>query len=528
MHLSDIFSINKALKTSVAIGLGLSLVACNSDSNKPPTPTPTPIPTPAPTPAPSDDDIVFDANQFSKPGDISNQYFPLTPGEFRSYTKMEDGEVIGVIEQRVLAPDPDSTIAIAGISEYVIVEEVEFIEGEVTETNRDYYAQDDNGHVWQLGSDVLSYDDGYEPEGGNNEDSWHAGTDDAVAGLVMSFTPAIGDSYAVPGEPEVTATVIDVNQMVTSPYDGATNRFDPEVETVFTNVITIEHSEGATVEDTLHYASSVGFVSGSESADGEGNQETSDLFGFATAEYDDGFDVQNFSNPNPSKLQDLNPYLPLFPGNKWVYLKNLEDGIERITTEVSTTKTRVIMGVNCIVIDDIVEVKLEGSDVFVPEEVTEDYYAMDDEGNIWYMGEESSHFNPETGEFERDGGSWIAGETIDESGNLAQPGILIHAQPEPGMVYRQEFLAGVAEDMATVVGKDIDLEIDMTVDGIQYSDIYNGLLKTHEFAAHELSVTEPLVTEFKYYMEGIGKVVEENPNDEEIGFLVEFINASVF
>ena len=178
------------------------------------------------------------------------------------------------------------------------------------------------------------------------------------------------------------------------------------------------------------------------------------------------------------------------------------------------------MGVDCIVVDD--RVLVNGG----LEEQTDDYFAMDDDGNLWYMGEQSSHFDPETGEFVADGGSWVAGETLDEDGFLAQPGILIPAEPTPGMLYRQEYLKAIAEDNATVIGEGVTIEWEETVDGVEYIGQYNEAIKTHEYAGHELSVTEPIVTEFKYYVEGIGKVAEENPNDEEFGFLVEFIDAS--
>ena len=503
----------------MVFGCTTSLIACgdsnSNSSNSVPSPSTVEVP-------------VFDNNQFLNSDEITNDYFPLTPGEFRSYTKTEGDEVVAVIEQRVLDADPDNTISIEGIEKYLVVEEIEFENGEVAETNRDYYAQDTSGNVWQLGNSVLAYEDGYDAEGGDNEGSWIAGVEGAVAGLIMPAMLQIGQKFSVSGELDAVATIVDLNQVITTPYDGTTNKFDENVDSTFSNVVSVEHSVGATVEDTIYFADGIGLISGFESPDAEGEQEEFSLFSFATAAFDNNFDSQNFSNSKPSSIEDLNPYLPLFPGNKWVYLKETEDGIERITTQVSTTKIREIMGVQVIVVDDIVEVMLEGEDEFVLEEKTEDYYAMDDEGNIWYMGEESSHFDPETGEFERDGGSWIAGETEDELGNLAQPGVLMYASPVPGMLYRQEYLFGIAEDMATVISNNFELELETSVDGTIYSIVHDDVLKTHEYAAHELSVTESLVTEFKYYVQGIGKVIEESPNDEEVGILVEFVDASMF
>ena len=503
---------NRSMKTltrnaGLAFGIALSLTACGGSNNTSNNST-SGLPTFA-------DSIFLDS------GRITNPFFPLIPGEYRSYIKTDEGDPVAVIEQRVLEADPDNTLAIAGIEGYLIVEENEFEEGKVVETSRDYYAQDSDGHVWQLGSDVVAYDEEFDPEGGDNSDSWTAGVNGAVAGLVMPAVPRVGDSFAVPGEPDNLFTIVALDQSVTVPYDGGTNQFDADGGTGFSNVVTIEQSNGALVEDTLHYADSVGLVFGSEST-----EETLALFSFAEAEYSDGFNAQNFSNPRPNTLDELHSYRPLFPGNKWVYLKNIDGGVERITTEVSTTKTKTIMGIQCIVVDDKVEQKLEGSDDFTNEEITEDYFAMDDTGNLWYMGEESSHFDPETGEFVRDGGSWIAGETMDENGNVAQPGILLPASPEPGMLYRQEYLANIAEDIATTIGDDLEVELEDTIDGVDYSIKETGVLRTHEYAGHELNVTEPLITEFKYYIEGVGKIAEQSPADEELGLLIEFVDAS--
>ncbi len=76
-------------------------------------------------------------------------------------------------------------------------------------------------------------------------------------------------------------------------------------------------------------------------------------------------------------------------------------------------------------------------------EDTYDYYAQDDNGNVWYCGEDTTVFLPGGGTDKT--GSWEAG--VD--GTL--PGYIMLAQPSPGVCYWQEFQQGVAEDQAKVL-----------------------------------------------------------------------------
>jgi len=76
--------------------------------------------------------------------------------------------------------------------------------------------------------------------------------------------------------------------------------------------------------------------------------------------------------------------------------------------------------------------------------VTDDWYAQDRAGNVWYLGEDSSNF--EHGRWVKDDGSWQAGV-----GN-GQPGIIMLAHPHRGDTYRQEYSPGHAMDQAQVLG----------------------------------------------------------------------------
>ena len=74
-------------------------------------------------------------------------------------------------------------------------------------------------------------------------------------------------------------------------------------------------------------------------------------------------------------------------------------------------------------------------------EDTRDWYAQDVCGNIWYLGESTKEY--EDGQVVSSEGSWQAG--VDG----AEAGVALPGAPVDDLTYRQEYLAGEAEDAAT-------------------------------------------------------------------------------
>lgn len=180
-----------------------------------------------------------------------------------------------------------------------------------------------------------------------------------------------------------------------------------------------------------------------------------------------------------------NPYFPLVPGT--IFNSIEKDGRE--TREVKTTvthDTKTIMGVKCVVVRDTVSA---GGKVL---EDTFDWYAQDKQGAVWYFGEATKEFK--TGGRVITEGSWEAGV------KGAQPGIIMPAHPKPGEPYRQEFLAGEAEDMGQVVA---DGET-VTVPAGTYKDC----VKTKDWSLLESG------HEHKWYAKGIGFVRAESSSGE--------------
>jgi hypothetical protein len=131
-----------------------------------------------------------------------------------------------------------------------------------------------------------------------------------------------------------------------------------------------------------------------------------------------------------------NPYWPMARGTTWVY-RGAKDGVAQREVVVVKRATRTIMGVRTVAVEDRV---YAGGRLA---ERTTDWYAQDTSGNVWYFGEASRDYE---GGRVSTRGSWRAG--VDG----AQPGIAVRAEPRPGSpAYRQEYRAGVAEDMGRVV-----------------------------------------------------------------------------
>ena len=178
-----------------------------------------------------------------------------------------------------------------------------------------------------------------------------------------------------------------------------------------------------------------------------------------------------------------NPYLPLRVGSRWVYRETDTTGArERVVVEVTNKTKKIANGITARVVRDTVSEKGE------PVEVTDDWFAQDAEGNVWYLGEYVTNY--EDGKVVDHAGSFEAG--VDG----AQPGIAMPADPQPGMSYRQEYLAGEAEDEGAVV----------TV-GEEQVEVPYGFFKDDVLMTRDRVPTEPRVQELKFYVRGIGTVL---------------------
>ena len=185
-----------------------------------------------------------------------------------------------------------------------------------------------------------------------------------------------------------------------------------------------------------------------------------------------------------------NPWLPFKPGAVLGYT-GTKDGKQAKDITTVTSRTEVVAGVTCIVVDD--KLWLNGK----LEETTLDYYVQDRAGNVWYFGEDTQELDA-NGNITSTEGSWRTG--VDG----AVPGIFMEADPVIGHAFAQEYLAGQAEDHFEA----LSLTATVTVPAGSYSNV----LLTKEWTP-----LEPDVLDNKYYVRGIGEVREvavKGPKEE--------------
>ena len=177
-----------------------------------------------------------------------------------------------------------------------------------------------------------------------------------------------------------------------------------------------------------------------------------------------------------------NPYFPLTPGLT-VRLRG-HDGPERLRERVHVTHlTRTIQGIEVRVVRDVVR-RSDGSVA----ERTLDWYAGDNDGNVWYFGERTTTYD-EHGRVESREGSWQAGR------DGAVAGMLMPADPRPTQAFRQEFYRRHAEDQAWVVRRGARVKVP--------AGRFDHVVQTLEWTR-----LEPDVIAAKFYARGVGIVRE--------------------
>jgi hypothetical protein len=177
-----------------------------------------------------------------------------------------------------------------------------------------------------------------------------------------------------------------------------------------------------------------------------------------------------------------NQFYPLPVGRTLVY-SGVKDGQTQRDTVVIKSETKVILGVSTTVVSDIAD--HDGTLL----EKTSDWYAQDKQGNVWYLGEDTVHYLAH-GKTDTSG-SWEAGV------NGAVAGIIMEANPQIPDAYRQEFLAGQAEDTAWIVDRGETVTV-------PYGKVRNVL------STLESTRLEPGAYDQKVYGPGLGIVLEQS------------------
>ncbi len=237
----------------------------------------------------------------------------------------------------------------------------------------------------------------------------------------------------------------------------------------------------------------------------EARYEACDLLG------EDRYDPDPLKDPaimfvDPDDIGDTyepNPYVNLTVGHTYV-LRAGED-FEEIVVVTVTDEVREAEGydpnpgdddapvvlcrtvVDAVVIEEIDEE--DGTIDYEPVEITDDEFAQDVNGAVYYCGEVSRNF--EDGYLVDIDGSFFSG--IEG----AKGGVLMRAVPAEGEADRQEWSIGEAEDVVEYVSLATS------------PDEENPLFPCNDqcLQTHDTDALSPGETEFKYYLEDVGFVL---------------------
>jgi hypothetical protein len=192
------------------------------------------------------------STSFENSTKIDNPYFSLTPGTLSTYKGEEIEPDTGEKDletHKVLVTN--QTKDILGITSRVVCDRSFDDDNLLSEQTLSYYAQDTQGNVWLLGESTTEYE--YNSRGKlistDNSDSWLAGKDQFLPGLIMEANPQVDDAYYQEfsiGKEEDQAQIVDTNASVFN----------------FDNVIKIKEFSALDSDgfDYKYYASGVGQV----------------------------------------------------------------------------------------------------------------------------------------------------------------------------------------------------------------------------------------------------------------------------
>jgi hypothetical protein len=224
-----------------------------------------------------------------------------------------------------------------------------------------------------------------------------------------------------------------------------------------------------------------------------------------------------------------NPWYPLPPGQRSIWIEEADDECQVIIIDVIATANQSRASVNGVLVREVLDtVYLDESGEFCENgsgdpddwellEITLDWFAQDVDGNVWYTGEHSVATDHEECDHPSDDpdpifanyfmptdvtgcldGSWEAGYDIweDEADEDILAGIYMLADPQKGDFYFQEYWEDEATDMAKVLNfKDIETFL--------YGP-QEGCLVTKDWVP-----LEPGSIEQKTYCYGLGQVLEK-------------------
>ena len=143
---------------------------------------------------------------------IDNKYFTLKPGtKFRYENKMDEER------EQIEVEVTNETRQVMGVTATIVRDRV-WLNNELVEDTRDWYAQDKEGNVWYFGEDVDNYENGKLKD---HKGAWEAGIDGAKPGIIMPANPKPSYSYRqeyYQGKAEDMGDIVATDKKVTVAY----------------------------------------------------------------------------------------------------------------------------------------------------------------------------------------------------------------------------------------------------------------------------------------------------------------------
>ena len=200
------------------------------------------------------------------------------------------------------------------------------------------------------------------------------------------------------------------------------------------------------------------------------------------------FDPRNFTAPVPNK------WLPLTPGYQTVREGRVNKGHRRLKHRRVYTVTDVTKEIDGVHAVAVIDQDFDGGELA---EQAIDYLALDNKGNVWYLGSYTEAY--ESGQFVNATDGWLGGV------KGAKPGILVKAILKTGTpVWSQATTPGQAPAPAKVVRTGVDKCVPYRC--------FKGAAVIREGRA-----------EWKYYVVGVGGILTEphySGGDQETELLI--------
>src|SRR6266478_1692016 len=223
----------------------------------------------SPSLVPEDKLEKLNAIRFSRPTEITNKWLPMKPGTRFVYdgtTVEDDGKVVS---HQIVINITDVVKTIAGVRTLVSYD-LDYTEGELSEAELAFYAQDDDGNVWRFGE----YPEEYDGKKFVKAPAWIHGIQDARAGMMMKAQPRLGTpSYSHGYGPAVNWTDRGQVHAMGQEVTAGTKRYADVLVIKETSI----EEEAVDAAQLKYYAAGVGNIKVGWMGTGEKTKEVLDL-----------------------------------------------------------------------------------------------------------------------------------------------------------------------------------------------------------------------------------------------------------